>query len=76
MKLDDKEIIYSGRKAGMHRQVVGFMVKKEAATSSLGWEGNNNRMLITHLMTMKCKISYIVVYAPVDPTDGERRVEV
>ena len=47
------------------------MMNKEAAKSCLGWEGINNRMLIDHFMTKKCKLSVIVVYAPVEHTDGD-----
>ena len=39
MKLCYIEFIYSGRKDGAHRQVVGFMMNKEAAKFWLGWTG-------------------------------------
>ena len=31
----------------------------------------NNRMLNLHFMTKQCKVSVIVVYTPVEPTDGD-----
>ena len=71
MKLGDIEFVYSGRKDGVHRQGVGLMMNKEAAKSCLGWEGINNRILIAHFMTRKFRVSVIVVYAPVEPTDGD-----
>ena len=46
------------------------MMNKEAAKSCLGWEGINNGMLIARFMTKKYRVSVIVVYAPVEPTDG------
>ena len=71
MKLGDIEFVYSGRKDGVHRQGVGLMMNKEAAKSCLGWEGINNRILIAHFMTKKFRVSVIVVYAPIEPTDGD-----
>ena len=47
------------------------MMNKEADKSCLGWEGINNRILIAHFMTKKFRVSVIVVYAPVEPTDGD-----
>ena len=47
------------------------MMNKEAAKSCLGWEGINNRILIAHFMTKKLRVSVIVVYAPIEPTDGD-----
>ena len=70
MKLGDIEFVYSGRKDGVHRQGVGLMMNKEAAKSCLGWEGINNRILIAHFMTKKFRVSVIVVYAPIEPIDG------
>ena len=49
------------------------MMNKEAANSYLGWEGINNGILIALFMTKKQRVSSIVVYAPVEPTDGETR---
>ena len=71
MKLGDIEFFYSGRKDGVHRQGVGLMVNKEAAKSCLGREGINNRILIAHFMTKTFRVSVIVVYAPVEATDGD-----
>ena len=71
MKLADIEFVYSSRKDGVHLQGVGLMMNKEAAKSCLGWEGINNRILIVHFMTKKFRVSVIVVYPPVEPTDGE-----
>ena len=48
-------------------------MNKEATKSSLGWEGINNRKLIAHFMTKKIRVSVIVVYTPVDPTDAYTR---
>ena len=39
MKLGHMEFVYTGRKDGIRRQGVEFMMNKEAAKSSLGWEG-------------------------------------
>ena len=71
VKLRDIEFVYSGRKDGEHRQGVGLMMNKEAAKFYLGWEGINSRILIAHFMTKKFRVSVIVVYAPVEPTDGD-----
>ena len=71
MKLGDIEFVYSGRKDGIHRQGLGLMMNKEAAKSCLGWEGINNRILMAHFMTKKLRVSVIVVYAPVEPSDGD-----
>ena len=71
MKLSDIEFVCSGRKEGVHRQGVGLMMSKESAKSCLGWEGINNRILMAHFMTKKFRVSVIVVYAPVEPTDGD-----
>ena len=49
------------------------MMNEEAAKSCLGWEGINNRTLITSFMTKKCRVSVIVVYTPVNPTNGDSR---
>ena len=46
------------------------MVSKEPAKSCLGWECINNRTLIANLMTKKSRVSIIVIYAPVERTDG------
>ena len=32
---------------------------------------NLNRTLITQFMTKKCRVSVVVVYASVEPTDGD-----
>jgi hypothetical protein len=55
----------------MYRQGVGLLVNKEAAKPCLGWGGINNKMLVTYFMTKRCRVSIIVVLAPVEPTDGE-----
>ena len=47
------------------------MMNKEGAKSCLGWESINNRILIVHFITNKFRLSVIVVYAPVEPTDGD-----
>ena len=46
-------------------------MNKEAVKSCLGWDGIDNRILIAHFMTKKFKVSVIVVYALVEPTDGD-----
>ena len=71
VKLSDIEFVYSGRKDGVHRQGVGLMMNKKAAKSRLDWEGINNRLLIANIMTKKFRVSVIVVYTPVEPTDGD-----
>ena len=71
MKLGDIEFIYSGRKDGVHIQRVGLMMNKEAAKSCLGRKSIDNKILIVHFMTRKFRISFIVVYAPVEPIDGD-----
>ena len=71
MKLGDIEFVHSDRKDGVHTQGVGHMMNKEAAKSCLGLEGINNRILIAHFTTKKFRVSVIVVYAPVEPTDGD-----
>ena len=45
-------------------------MNKEAAKSCFSWE-YNNRILIAHFMTKKFRVSVIIVYAPVEPTDGD-----
>ena len=60
MKLGDIEFAYSGRKDGLHRQGVGLMMNKEATKSWLGWEGIDNRVLITYFITKKFRVSVIV----------------
>ena len=47
------------------------MMNKEAPKSCLGWENINNRILIAHFMTNKFRMSVIVVYVPVEPTNGD-----
>ena len=49
------------------------MMNMEAAKSCLGQESINNGILITHFMTKKFRVSVIVVYALVEPTDGDGR---
>ena len=49
------------------------MVSKEPAKSCLGWECINNRIPIAHFMIKKFRVSGIVVYAPVEPTDRDTR---
>ena len=71
MKLSDIEFVYSGRKGGVHRQGVELMMNKEAAKSCLGWEGINNKMLIAHFITKMFRVSVIVVYTLVEPTDRD-----
>ena len=71
MKLGDIEIVYSHRKDGIHRQGVGLMMNKDVAKSCLGWEGIINRILIPHFKTKKFRLSVIVIYIPVEPTDGD-----
>ncbi|XP_065568837.1 uncharacterized protein LOC136032454 [Artemia franciscana] len=61
----------AGRKDGVHRQGVGPMMNKEAAKSCLGCGGINNIIPIAHFMTKKFRVSIIVVYAPVELTDGD-----
>jgi hypothetical protein len=70
-KVGHIEFIYLCRKGGVYKQGVGFIMNKEAAKSCLGWEGINNRKVITHFMTKKFRVSVIVVYATVEPTDGD-----
>jgi hypothetical protein len=42
----------------------------DAAKSCLLREAHNNRILVAHFMTKKLKISFVVVYAPVNRTNG------
>ena len=46
-------------------------MNKEAVKSCLGWDGIDNRILIAHFITKKFRVSVIVVYAPVEPTDED-----
>ena len=71
MKLGDIEFVYSGRKDEVHRQGVGLMMNKETAKFCLGWEGINNRIFIAHCITKKFRVTVIVVYPCVEPTDGD-----
>ena len=41
------------------------MVNKKAAKSCLVWEGINNGILVSHFMTKKFGLSFIIVHAPV-----------
>ena len=43
---------------------------KEAPRSCLGWEGISKRILIARFITKEFRVLVIVVYAPVEPTDG------
>ena len=70
IKLADIEFLYSDRKHGVYRQGVGFMMNRDAAKSCLGWIGIDNIILIAHIMTKNFKVSVIVVYAPVEPSEG------
>ena len=74
MKLGNIEFIYLGRKDGVHRQGVGLMMNKEAATSCLGWEVINHRSLVAHFIAKKWRVSVIIVYAPIEPTDKNSTV--
>ena len=71
MKLGDVEFIYSGWKDWVHRQGVGLMINKEAAKSCLGCRSIHNTILIAHFMPKRLRVSVIVVYAPVESTDGD-----
>ena len=71
MKLGDIKFVYSGRKDGVQRLGVGLLINKETDKSCLGWEVINNRILIAHFMTKKFRVAVLVVYAPVEPTDGD-----
>ena len=46
-------------------------MNKEADKSCLGWESIYNKILIAHFMTKKFRVSFIVVYFPLEPTDGD-----
>ncbi|XP_065557833.1 craniofacial development protein 2-like [Artemia franciscana] len=70
MKLGDSAFVYLGRKDGVHRKGVVVVMNKEAAKSCLGWEGSNNKIRIAYFKTKKFRLSVIVVYAPVELTDG------
>ena len=69
-KLDDVEQFHSEWKVGAHRQAVGLMMSKAAFVSRFSWKGINNWILVTHFMIKKCMIAVIVVFVPVEPTDG------
>jgi len=71
MNLGVTQVFYSGRKNGVHRQGVGLFMNKEAAKSCLDWEGIKHRTLMAHFMIKKFRVSVIIVYAPVEPTDGD-----
>ena len=58
MKLGDKGFIYSGKRAGVHRQGVGPVMNKEAAKSCPGGEGINNRILVAVFTAKKWGVSY------------------
>ena len=58
-------------KGVVHRQGVELMMNKENAKSCLCWEGTNNGILIAHFMTKKFRVSAIIVYTPVEPTDRD-----
>ena len=72
MKLGDIEFIYSDRKGGVNTQI-GSRANKEAAKSYLCSEGINIGILIAPFRTKKFRVSVIVVYALVEPTDGDGR---
>ena len=62
--------IYSGRNKGVPRQGVRLTMSEGDAKSCLGWESVSNIVLVAHFMTKKYKVSAIVVYTPVELTDG------
>ncbi|XP_065579614.1 uncharacterized protein LOC136039643 [Artemia franciscana] len=72
MKLGDIEFVHSSRKDRVHRQGIGFIINKEAAKACFALKGTSTRTLITHFTTKKFRVSVIVVYAPLEPTDGEK----
>ena len=47
------------------------MMNMEASQSCLGWESINNMNTNRSFNEFKFSVSVIVVYAPVEPTDGE-----
>ena len=72
VKLSGMKFIYSDRKDQMQRQGLRLMMNNEVAMSCLGWETIGKRLLVTHFVSKKCRESVIVIYAPVEPTDGNR----
>ncbi|XP_065565921.1 craniofacial development protein 2-like [Artemia franciscana] len=48
-----------------------LMMIKGGAKSCLDWLGISNKKRVAHFMTKKFRVSVIVVYAPVEPSDGD-----
>ena len=46
------------------------MRNKKAAKSFLGWKGINFSMPPANFVTEKCRVSVIIVYVPIEQTDG------
>ena len=75
MKLCDMQLIYSGKKDGVHRQGAGLMINKEAAKSCVGRECINNRTLVTHFITKKCRVEfYLQLQEQIDRVPGRNMV--
>ena len=47
------------------------MMNCEDSKSCLGGDDVNNKILVTHFATTKCKVLFTVVYAPVEPNDRD-----
>ena len=71
IKLGDIEFTFSGRKDGIHRQGLGFIMNKGVSKSCLGWESTNNWMLAAYFMTKKWRVLVLVVYVSVEVINGD-----
>ena len=71
MRIEDKEVLYSGREDGRHYQGVALFCSKNAARCLTSWEPINERMLVASFRSRTAKVSVVMAYAPTEAAATE-----
>ena len=70
MRIEDKEVIYSGREDRRHYQGVALFCSKTATKCLTSWEPINKRILVANFRSRSAKLSIMMAYAPTETSDG------
>ena len=72
-RIENKLVVYSGRKDELHYQSVVLFCSVHAASYLVFWKQINERFLVAQFKTKKTKMSVVVYYAPTEVASREEK---
>jgi hypothetical protein len=68
-----KSMLYSGKKDGLHQEVVGIMLSNRTKMSLMQWNPKDERLMHARFFTTS-KISVVITYSPKIKVRGDKSV--